>query len=349
MLKTLTRSAAAMLAALLCASAATAQTTLEWIVLAPAAEEFTVRTPQQPASAEPQNLRVGGMSVMGTRYAASDDGQSSYVVWSLQSPDGALWQSLEAADKSEDKTKFGSFATLLYLDHIAELSWDLLVTPELERIKREESWWNRAEIKSRVGLTYVRSFTIGKKQAREYSISFQKRGGLVYICADAERIYIVAAHGVSAEDARLRQFVDSFAFKDAAPVPVPIPSTPVPTPGAPDGRTYGGGGGGGGRGTVDYERPFRQNQVTKRALVTGKPEPGFTKGARKFNVTGMVRLRAILHHSGEMRNIIVVKPLPHGLTEEALDAARRIRFKPAQKDGRLVSQYVILEYNFNVY
>jgi hypothetical protein len=33
----------------------------------------------------------------------------------------------------------------------------------------------------------------------------------------------------------------------------------------------------------------------------------------------------------------------------AVAAARRIRFEPAQKDGRVVAQYVILDYNFNIY
>ncbi len=42
------------------------------------------------------------------------------------------------------------------------------------------------------------------------------------------------------------------------------------------------------------------------------------------------------------------KPLAR-LTLAALAAARRVRFEPAQKDGRAVAQYVVLEYNFNIY
>ena len=30
-------------------------------------------------------------------------------------------------------------------------------------------------------------------------------------------------------------------------------------------------------------------------------------------------------------------------------AAKAIKFTPAQKDGRPVSQYVVFEYNFNIY
>ena len=111
----------------------------------------------------------------------------------------------------------------------------------------------------------------------------------------------------------------------------------------------GGPGAGGGGGAIDYTRPFKQNDVSVRALITFKPEPGFTEEARQQNVTGTVRLRAILSAGGEVTNISVVKGLPSGLTEKAIAAARQIKFRPAQKDGRAVSQYVVLEYNFNIY
>ena len=111
----------------------------------------------------------------------------------------------------------------------------------------------------------------------------------------------------------------------------------------------GGPGGGGGGGGVDYNRPFKTSEVTRKAVITSKPEPGFTEEARKNNVTGVVRLRAILSAGGSVQGISVVKGLPDGLTERAISAAKQIRFTPAQKDGRTVSQYVTLEYNFNIY
>ena len=108
------------------------------------------------------------------------------------------------------------------------------------------------------------------------------------------------------------------------------------------------GGGGPGRpdGPIDYTRPFKQNEVTKKALITHKPEPGFTEEARKNNVEGVVRLRGVLLASGGVTGISVVKGLPDGLTEMAIAAARQIRFRPAEKDGRKVSQYVVFEYYF---
>ena len=115
-------------------------------------------------------------------------------------------------------------------------------------------------------------------------------------------------------------------------------------------RVEGGGGrGGGGGGGEDYTRTFQPKDVTRKALITYKPEPGFTEDARKNNVIGTVRLRAILHASGSVTNVTVVKGLPDGLTEKAIAAAKQIRFTPAEKDGHAVSQYVTLEYDFNIY
>ena len=100
---------------------------------------------------------------------------------------------------------------------------------------------------------------------------------------------------------------------------------------------------------MDYARPFRQGEVTRKAVITSKPEPSFTEEARKNNVTGYVRLKMILSSSGSVQSIQVVKGLPDGLTEKAIAAARQIRFTPAQKDGRTVSQWVTVEYSFNIY
>lgn len=94
---------------------------------------------------------------------------------------------------------------------------------------------------------------------------------------------------------------------------------------------------------------FRQSEVTERATIISKPEPGYTDAARNHNVTGVVRLRVVLAADGRVKNALVIKRLPDGLTENAIAAARRIKFKPATVNGVPVSLYVTLEYNFNIY
>jgi hypothetical protein len=44
--------------------------------------------------------------------------------------------------------------------------------------------------------------------------------------------------------------------------------------------------------------------------------------------------------------ISVEQSMPYGLTEKAVDAARRIRFKPAEKDGGGGAQLATVEYDF---
>ncbi len=100
---------------------------------------------------------------------------------------------------------------------------------------------------------------------------------------------------------------------------------------------------------VDGERVYRVSEITQRAIVTFKPEPIFTEKARKKKAHGMLQMRVVLKSSGEVKVLNVLKRLPHGLTEQALEAAVRIRFRPALLDGKPVSQTVLLQYNFNRY
>jgi TonB family protein len=114
-------------------------------------------------------------------------------------------------------------------------------------------------------------------------------------------------------------------------------------------RRDGGGGPGGGGGGADYNKTFQAREVTRKAQITSKPEPLYTEEARKNQVTGTVRLRLVLGANGSVSGIAPVSRLPDGLTEKAIEAARRINFTPAEKDGRKVSQYIVIEYNFNIY
>lgn len=100
---------------------------------------------------------------------------------------------------------------------------------------------------------------------------------------------------------------------------------------------------------LDISRPFRVDEVQRRAQITFNPQPQYTEDARKNQVQGVVRISMVLTASGQLQNFRTVSGLPFGLTEKALEAARRIKFVPAQINGRNVSQYVTVEYNFRIY
>lgn len=94
---------------------------------------------------------------------------------------------------------------------------------------------------------------------------------------------------------------------------------------------------------------FSSKELTSRAHILKWPQPQYTEAARQAQVRGTIVLRAIFAADGKVKRILVVKALSHGLTEQAVNAARSIRFTPAVKDGRQVSQYIQIEYNFNIY
>ncbi len=97
------------------------------------------------------------------------------------------------------------------------------------------------------------------------------------------------------------------------------------------------------------DKIYTVKEVDQRAVITSKPEPIFTEKARKKNTHGNVVLRLVLNASGQVTDIVVVKKLKNGLTEEAIKAAQRITFQPALKDGHAISQYITVVYNFNTY
>lgn len=93
---------------------------------------------------------------------------------------------------------------------------------------------------------------------------------------------------------------------------------------------------------------YTSKEVDSKAQITEKPEPLYTREARRVGVQGNVILRVLLLGDGKLDRVRVVKRLPFGLTENAIRAACEIQFKPAIKDGKPVAQWVALEYGFRL-
>lgn len=83
--------------------------------------------------------------------------------------------------------------------------------------------------------------------------------------------------------------------------------------------------------------------------IISKPRPGYTDAARQNQVTGVVRLRVTFSASGAVGSISPVSGLPYGLTEQAIAAARQIKFEPAKKNGVAIPSTKIIEYSFSIY
>jgi TonB family protein len=93
---------------------------------------------------------------------------------------------------------------------------------------------------------------------------------------------------------------------------------------------------------------FSPKEVDTKAEITAKPDPTYTREARRTGSQGVVILKVLLSADGKLDRVRVVRRLPFGLTENAVRAACEIKFKPAVKAGKQVSQWVTLEYGFRL-
>jgi TonB family protein len=93
-------------------------------------------------------------------------------------------------------------------------------------------------------------------------------------------------------------------------------------------------------------RIYQPKEISLRANVTSKPTPDYSAEAIAHNVRGRVVLTAVLCRTGKVTNVQVIESLPYGMTEKAIEAARAIKFEPAERNGRRVSEVFRLEYDF---
>ena len=83
-----------------------------------------------------------------------------------------------------------------------------------------------------------------------------------------------------------------------------------------------------------------------RALI--KTPPQYTELARKERLQGVVIVQAIIDAAGNVAETKVLKGLPMGLNEAAVDAIGQWQFEPAMLDGKPVPVYYNLTINFRL-
>ena len=159
--------------------------------------------------------------------------------------------------------------------------------------------------------------------------------------ATEEHLYKFGVYGASADDERAKRFFSSIMLGknpegiavDEKPN-VSLADVSSPADSSPPTRA---------------DEIFTAREVDQRARITKRVPPGYSEEARRHKVSGTVILKLLLSATGEVTNIRVVSGLPYGLTERAIAAARKIEFIPAMKDGKPVSMWVDVEFNFDIY
>ena len=207
----------------------------------------------------------------------------------------------------------------IFLDEYADLVWESLLKPAREALPAIAP----------SNISYQSEVSFGALPGREYRLRLGETSGVTRFYMEGSHLYVLVALASSENFASARNFFDGFLPDSSTGnsfLAVPLPTEPDP-----------------------FDRVSSPSEVTTRAKVIFKPEPGYTEAARKYGVSGMVVLTGVFSTDGHLVNIQVVKRLPHGMTEVTMAAAQRIRVTPATKDGQPVPQSVRLEYNFHLY
>ncbi len=97
------------------------------------------------------------------------------------------------------------------------------------------------------------------------------------------------------------------------------------------------------------------SNTTESLRLISKPKPAYTDSARKKKLEGTVRLRITFLATGQIGDVIDVtkekrqKLEKYGLTAQAIAAAQKIKFYPAQINGVPTVKTITIEYVFTLY
>lgn len=99
---------------------------------------------------------------------------------------------------------------------------------------------------------------------------------------------------------------------------------------------------------VDPARVQAQTTLTSPVEIQFKPRPVYTAEARSLQIEGEVQLEIVFEASGKLKILRVVRALGYGLDESAMEAARGIRFSPAQLEGRAIDSTAVVHIVFQL-
>jgi len=110
----------------------------------------------------------------------------------------------------------------------------------------------------------------------------------------------------------------------------------------------GSGSGSGNKIAPPVDEPIRVTGAVTRPVLLDGPQPRYTEMARRAGLQGTVIVEAIIDESGHVSDVRILKPLPLGLDQAAVEAVKSWRFRAATLGGRPVKVYYTLTANFTL-
>jgi len=99
---------------------------------------------------------------------------------------------------------------------------------------------------------------------------------------------------------------------------------------------------------LDGPAPMQVTGNVEPPVKLVAPQPLFTEEARRARVEGVIILQTVVDALGNVSSIKVLKGLPLGLSESAVETVSGWKFKPATLNGEPVAVYYMLTITFRI-
>ena len=83
-------------------------------------------------------------------------------------------------------------------------------------------------------------------------------------------------------------------------------------------------------------------------VAVHQPQPQYTEEARLARIQGVVILQAVVDKEGRVSDVRILKGLPMGLDEQALQTVSTWTYRPATRDGLPVPVYITVTIGFSL-
>lgn len=294
-----------------------------------------------------QSAQAGGLNYSALLCLVNSQG--SETEWQRVSPQGEEFSILTPAPPTFMKYDASSLLRdyeekILEHRYYSAYAADFIFVIESYKAARPQRLLKDLGENSSQGLTLEREVTISGVSGKQYRFETTNYYKEKLTFVTKQHVYLITLAARDENDASLAKFLSSLMLGDKISAPVTGDALNVKESEAYKNALANA------SGAVQPEgQALSPKNVSRKAMIVTRPEPTYTDDARQMQLTGTVVLRGIFDADGQVKNIRVVSGLGGGLTEKAIEAALSIRYFPAEKDGQRVSQYIQIEYNFNLY
>ena len=85
-----------------------------------------------------------------------------------------------------------------------------------------------------------------------------------------------------------------------------------------------------------YQAPVQEKFIyyEKYPVLMKAEQPSYTKFAKEAGIEGTVNLEILVGENGKVKSVILIKSLESGLDKNAIEAAQKFIFQPAESNGK---------------